>query len=85
MTPQPEPDARVIDDKVAEHARAERIEQSAGQASAQSDTEPVAPSVGDLGAAPSADTDDITAATQKIKAAEEKLKRQSAELKRKIR
>jgi hypothetical protein len=55
-------------------------EESAGQAATRSDTEPVAPSAGDLGAAPSADTDEITAATQNIKAAEEKLKHQSAEL-----
>jgi hypothetical protein len=59
-------------------------EKSDGQPAEQSDTQPVRPSVGDLGAAPSADTDDITAATQKIKAAEEKLKQQSADLKRRI-
>jgi hypothetical protein len=79
MSPKPEPDARVVDDKVAAaHERAERIEQSAGPASVQSDTEPVAPSVGDLGAPPSADVDHLAAATQKIQAAEEKLKQQSA-------
>jgi hypothetical protein len=59
-------------------------EKSAGQAGVQSDTEPVAPSIGDLGAAPSADVDHLTAGRQKIKDAEAKLKQQSAELKRKI-
>jgi phage shock protein A len=84
MTPKPEPDARVVDDKVAAaHERAEQIENLAGQAT-QSDTEPSAPSVGDLGAAPSAEVDHLTTATQNLKAAEEKLKQQSAELKRKI-
>jgi hypothetical protein len=58
MTPKQVPDARVVDDTMAEaHERAERIEQSAGQEAAPSDTEPLAPNVGDLGTAPCADVD----------------------------
>jgi hypothetical protein len=80
-----EPDARVVDDKVAAaHEPADRIEKSAGQASVQSDTEPSAPNVGDLGAVPSADVDHMAEATQKINTASEKLKQQSTDLKRRI-
>jgi hypothetical protein len=80
-----EPDARVVDDKVAAaHERVGRIEKSAGQAAVQSDTEPVAPNVGDLAAAPSAEVHHMANVTEKLNAASEKLKKDSADLKRKI-
>jgi hypothetical protein len=73
-----EPDARVVDDKVAAaHERADRIEKSAERAAVQSDTEPFAPNAGDLGAVPSADVDRMANVT-------EKPKKEPADLKRKI-
>jgi hypothetical protein len=59
-----EPDARVIDEKVAAtHERVGRIEKSAGHAAVQSDTEPFAPNASDLGAVPSADVDHMANVT----------------------
>jgi hypothetical protein len=70
-----EPDARVVDDKVAAaHERADRIEKSARRAAVQSDA---APNAGDLGAVPSADVDHMANVT-------EKPKKEPADLKRKI-